>query len=147
MKKFHVAAVEEFKKLGIRGSKFLGISCKGGEWQFIYRVSSLSQETYWKNAPEILERISLETADAGGRSLRNVILTLMQDKVREIRASSAAEKEVRQLGYILDLSIVPDSARKDVAERISFIAEKLSPEGDERAARNYLVELAGRILH
>lgn len=147
MKKFHAIAVEEFGKLGIKNSKFLGISHKGEEWQFIYRVSSLSQETYWKEGAAIWKKISEENMDkdSGGISLRNSILIAMENKARRVLGSHLAETEMMELGKILESALIPASAREDVAMRISMIAEILSPEGDEKSAHYYLMDLAGRI--
>lgn len=145
MDKFYAIAVDEFRKLGIKDSKFLGISRKGDEWQFIYRVSSLSQETDWKNASEILERILGEINDAGGTSLRDSILNSMENKARTVVGSHLAEMEMMELGKILESAVIPAGAREDVAKRISSISETLSPEGDERSAHYYLLDLASRI--
>lgn len=147
MNRFYTIAVEEFKKLGIKNSKFLGISRKGEEWQFIYRVSSLSQEIPWKNGLVIWEQISKEMGeiDGGGTSLRNYILSVMEIKARGVRGSNLAEKEMMMLGEILRSVMIPLGAKDVIAKRIFSIARTLSSEGDEKSAHCYLNDLASQI--
>lgn len=148
MERFYEAAVESFKKLNLKDAKFLGISRKGEDWQFIFRVSSLSRETHWKDGGEIWRRISAEMSDvdAGGMSLRSSILDAMESKVRRIGELNFAEKEILELGHILESSIIPEIAKKDTAERIAFIASELSINEDQKSTYDYLIGLAEKIL-
>jgi len=147
MERFYEAAAKAFEELNLRDTKFLGISRKGGDWQFIFRVSSLSRETHWKNGAEVWQKISTETsdADAGGMSLRNSILDAMASKAQRIGESDSAEKEMMELGRIFESSVIPEIAKKDVVERFAFIASKLSISEDQKPAHDYLLELADKI--
>ncbi|MDX9913745.1 MAG: hypothetical protein RBS77_04150 [Candidatus Moranbacteria bacterium] len=147
MERFYAEAVKAFKELSLKDAKFLGISRKGEDWQFIFRVSSLSRETHWKNSAEVWRRISTETShvDAGGMSLRNSILDAMASKVQRIGELNSAENEMMELGRILESSMIPEIAKKDIAERIALIASKLSVGEDKKPAHDYLLELANKI--
>ena len=147
MERFYAAAVRAFEELNFKDTKFLGISRKGEDWQFIFRVSSLSRETHWKNSAEVWQRISTETSDidAGGASLRNSMLEAIESKAQRIGESNSAEKEMMGLGNILESSIIPAIAKKDIVEKIVFIASKLSISEEQKTAHDYLLELADKI--
>lgn len=147
MDKFYTIAAEEFKKRGIKDSKFLGISRKGDEWQFIYRVSSLSREIHWEDGVVIWKKISEDIIDndSSGTSLRDCILSVMENKARTVGGSHLAKKEIMMLGEILRSVMIPLGAKEAVVKRIFSIAKKLSSEGDEKSAHYYLSDLAAAI--
>lgn len=148
MERFYAEAVKAFKELNLKDAKFLGISRKGEDWQFVFRVSSLSRETCWKEGAEVWKKISAEMndADAGGASLRNSIVEAIRRKAQESRKLNSAENEMMELGHILESSVIPENAKKDIVERIVFIASELSVNENRKPAYNYLIGLADRIL-
>lgn len=147
MERFYAEAVKAFGELNLKDAKFLGISRKGEDWQFVFRVSSLSRETHWKDGTEVWQKISTEMddADAGGVNLRNSIVEAIGRKAQGIKELNSAENEMMELGYILESSVIPKIAKKDIVERLVFIASALSTNKTSRKAHDYLIELAGKI--
>ncbi|MFZ2153899.1 MAG: hypothetical protein WAV16_01595 [Candidatus Moraniibacteriota bacterium] len=55
---FQAAAKEAFNKLGLsKDAKFIGICIKGSDIYFLYKISSLTRESFWAEGASIWERI------------------------------------------------------------------------------------------
>lgn len=78
--------------------------------------------------------------------LHRNVLALMQKNVGSINSLPRAEKDIMQLGELLETaSDIQATDRIEIVRQVSEMAEKLSAVGDERNAKAYLVRLANEI--
>jgi len=79
------------------------------------------------------------------RPFYEVVLNKIGTRVPFVLVSQAAEYELRELGEVLTLSVLPEDKKSEIILRLQRFVSKLPPVGDEAKARNFLQELIEKI--
>lgn len=74
-----------------------------------------------------------------------VILEKMGTKVPHILSSQDDELELKELGEVLGLSIIPDDKKGEIAERLLAMATESAALGSGRFTNEFLLKLAEEI--
>jgi len=79
------------------------------------------------------------------RPFYEIILTKMETRVPLVLGSQQAEYELQEFGEVLALSVLPEDKIRKIIFQLQKFVLKLSPEGNEAAARKFIEELIEKI--